>query len=281
MSLHSLNNLAISTATKATTRRPSRCINARWPSGRRRSGRSTRCRQSLNNLANLYSAKGDYAKAEPLYQRALAIWEKALGPDTPTSLISQQPRHLYSDKGDYAKAEPLYRRALAIREKALGPEHPDVATSLNNLADLYNDKGDYAKAEPLYQRALAIREKALGPEHPNSAESLNLLARLYEAKGDLTLAVTFQSRANEVSERNIALNLVTGSERQKLAYLATLLDQTDQIISLHARSAPDDSTARSLAATTILQRKGRVLDAMSDSIEALRRAASPQDQRFV
>ena len=35
---------------------------------------------SLNNLAALYSAQGNYAQAEPLYQRALAIVEKALGP---------------------------------------------------------------------------------------------------------------------------------------------------------------------------------------------------------
>ncbi len=34
---------------------------------------------SLNNLAALYYAQGQYVKAEPLYQRALAIDEKALG----------------------------------------------------------------------------------------------------------------------------------------------------------------------------------------------------------
>src|SRR6266508_1201029 len=235
--------------------------------------------QSLHNLAIIHRLKGDYAKAEPLFQRALDIKEKALGPESPDVAASLNSLAIiYHAKGDYAKAEPLFQRALDIYEKALGPESPDVADSLNILARIYCDKGDYAKAEPLFQRALAIYEKALGPEHPDVAEFLNLLARLYEARGDLTLAVTFQSRANEVSERNIALNLVTGSERQKLAYLATLLAQTDQIISLHARSAPDDSTARSLAATTILQRKGRVLDAMSDSIEARRRAASPQDR---
>ena len=44
---------------------------------------------------------------------------------------------LYNAQGQYAKAEPLYQRSLAIREKALGPEHPDVANSLNNLAELY------------------------------------------------------------------------------------------------------------------------------------------------
>jgi len=38
---------------------------------------------SLNNLAALYKTQGDYAKAEPLYKRALAIFEKALGPNHP------------------------------------------------------------------------------------------------------------------------------------------------------------------------------------------------------
>ncbi len=38
---------------------------------------------NLNNLANLYHAQGKYAEAEPLYKRALAIVEKALGPEHP------------------------------------------------------------------------------------------------------------------------------------------------------------------------------------------------------
>ena len=39
--------------------------------------------------------------------------------------------------GRYSEAEPLYKQSLAIREKVLGPNHPDVAASLNNLAELY------------------------------------------------------------------------------------------------------------------------------------------------
>src|ERR1019366_9229664 len=35
----------------------------------------------LSYLALLYKATGDCAKAEPLYQRALRIWEKALDPE--------------------------------------------------------------------------------------------------------------------------------------------------------------------------------------------------------
>ena len=35
---------------------------------------------TLNNLALLYDAQGQYEKAEPLYRRSLAMSEQALGP---------------------------------------------------------------------------------------------------------------------------------------------------------------------------------------------------------
>jgi hypothetical protein len=43
---------------------------------------------SLNGLAELYRAQGQYTKAEPLHQRALAIREKALGPEHPEGATS-------------------------------------------------------------------------------------------------------------------------------------------------------------------------------------------------
>jgi tetratricopeptide (TPR) repeat protein len=121
------------------------------------------------NLALLYRVQGRYADAEPLYKRALAIGEKALGPDHPAVAIRlNNLALLYRVQGRYADAEPLYKRALAIDEKALGPDHPAVAIRLNNLAGLYRAQGHYADAEPLFKRALAIDEKALGPDHPNT-----------------------------------------------------------------------------------------------------------------
>ena len=84
-------------------------------------------------------------------------------------------------QGRYEKAEPLYQRALEIREAQLGPEHPDVATSLNNLAELYRLQGRYEEAEPLYQRALGIFEAQLGPEHPNTVTVRENLETLQQA----------------------------------------------------------------------------------------------------
>jgi len=241
--------------------------------------------RDLAEAGKLYSesvslrGKGQYGQAIPLAERALTLREKTLSaehPDTATSLNNLA--ELYRAKGDYTHAEPLYRRALTIREKTLGAGHPTTATSLNNLASLYHKKGDYAQAEPLYRRALTIREKTLGAEHPTTAASLNNLARLYEATGDISQAVALRSRAQAIEERNLSVNLATGSERQKLAYLVTLAGSSNQSVDLHVRSAPDNSTARDLALTAILQRKGRVLDAMNDGVESLRLRANPQDR---
>jgi CHAT domain-containing protein/Tfp pilus assembly protein PilF len=238
--------------------------------------------QALSNLASLYLDKRDHAKAEQAHQRALAIKEKALGREHPAVADSLNNLALvYQHIGDLERAEPLYQRSLAIKEKTVGPEHPAVADTLNNLAGIYQSKGDFVRAEELSRRALALREKLLGAAHPASAYSLNKIASLYAAKADVSQAITFQSRANSVSERNLGFNLATGSERQKLAYLATLAAQADQTLSLHVHYAAGDPTARNLAATTILQRKGRILDAVSDSLSLFRSRFDAQDQTLL
>ncbi|MBO0721615.1 MAG: tetratricopeptide repeat protein, partial [Blastocatellia bacterium] len=196
---------------------------------------------TLANLAALNEMRGEYAKAEPLYQQALASFEKALGPDHPDLAGAINGlADIYRTRREYDKAEPLYERARSIREKALGPEDLKLARSLDGLADIYRARREYDKAQTLYERALSIREKALGPQHNFVAVSFGGLAKLYAAKGDLARSLDFQARANAVSERNMALNLATGSEQQKLAYLALSSIQTDFTLSLHSRYAPAD-----------------------------------------
>jgi tetratricopeptide (TPR) repeat protein len=156
----------------------------------------------MSGTALSLAHSGEYARAEPLYRRALAIDEKTLGPDHPTvATVLSNLAALLQDRGDYAGAEPLLRRALAIYEKALGLDHPDVATALNNLAALLEEKGDFAGAEPMVRRAIAIHEKALGPNHPDVAANLNNLAELLQAKGDDSGAEPLYRRALAIHEK--------------------------------------------------------------------------------
>jgi CHAT domain-containing protein/Tfp pilus assembly protein PilF len=233
----------------------------------------------LDNLADIYKEKEEYAKAETLHERALAIREKVLGPaHIDVALTLNNLAELYSEgRGDYARAEPLFQRALAIAEKAVGLEDLAVADVLNSLANLYRKRGEYAKAEPLYRRALAIRENSFRQDHQDIAKTLVDLAKLNAAKGDYAQAVSILARANAIDER--VMQLYIGSERQKLAYLDIFSRQNDFTLSLQSRGAPNDPQALDLAFTTLLQRKGRGLDAMADTIATMRRnATTPEDR---
>jgi len=155
-------------------------------------------------LAELYRSLGDYAKAEPLCQRSLAIKEKTLGPEhLDVALTLNNLAGLYQTLGDYAKAEATYKRSLAIREKVLGPEHLYVAPTLNNLAGLYYDLGDYAKAEAMYKRSLDIYKKALGPDHPKVAIILNNLGSLHRSLGDYAKAEPLFQRSLAITEKTL------------------------------------------------------------------------------
>jgi CHAT domain-containing protein/Tfp pilus assembly protein PilF len=236
----------------------------------------------LQNLAQNLMDQRELDQAEPLFQRALAIREKNLGRDHPyVAIVVHNLGELYKDKGDYAKAEELFKRSIEIREKKFGPEHPEISHSLDGLGDVYFFQGWYQKAESFYQHALKIEEAAWGSEHFETLKTANKLARLYMATGDLAQAVAFQTRAISGTEHNIDLNLAIGSERQKHAYLVSLPEQLNQAISLHVRFATDDPAARELAATTILRHKGRVLDAVSGSLEALRQHSSSDDRKLL
>ena len=237
---------------------------------------------TLSSIAYIYNIKGDNARAVELYGRALAIAEKTLGAESPLyAKVLGNLAVAYSDERDLARAEPLLKKTLAIREKALGPDHPDLAISLSNLAYVYFAQNEFAREEPLYRRALAITEKAYGPDHPNVGTYLANLSTIYWGRGDTRQTLAILTRNADLRERNLALIITTGSEEQKRRYMATLANETDATVSFHARTAPDDHEAFALALTTILRRKGRVLDAMTDQIGALRRRLNSQDRALL
>ena len=158
----------------------------------------------MDTMGVVYLKLGLYLRAQPLLETALAIREKALGPDHPdVAKALNNLANLYNNQGNYAKAEPLWRRSLKIREKALGPDHPDVAKSLNGFVNLYSDQGKYAEAEPLCQRSLRILEKALGPNDPDVAVALNNLAILCARQGKYGEAEPLFQRSLKIREKTL------------------------------------------------------------------------------
>jgi tetratricopeptide (TPR) repeat protein len=112
----------------------------------------------MNKLArHRHIVVSNYTEARSLFERAVGIVEKTLGPDDPrTGACLNNLADLLREQGDLAAARPLQERALTICEKNFGADHPNTAVSLCNLANLLRDQGDLAGEQPLYERELAI-----------------------------------------------------------------------------------------------------------------------------
>jgi CHAT domain-containing protein/tetratricopeptide (TPR) repeat protein len=160
--------------------------------------------EKLHDQADQLNQQGNYNKALVLFERSLAIKQKALGPDHPDTAKSlNELGACYESIGDYAKALSNYEQALAIREKALGPESPFTAASIHNLGNLYKLFGKYDQALTLYKRSVEICEKSLGPQHPFTAMTINSLAKLYRILGDIDKAVMLSKRSVEICEKSL------------------------------------------------------------------------------
>ena len=147
---------------------------------------------ALGNLAELLRAQHKLAEAVALFRRALAILKTVHGGGHPevASALGDLALALRA-QSKLAEAEPLLREvrerererslsarerslsdpralgcaleALAIHKKALGVEHPQVARSLNNLAELLRAQDKHAEADELFRRARSISADCAPP----------------------------------------------------------------------------------------------------------------------
>ncbi len=183
----------------------------------------------LLNLAGFYwNALANWNRTEPLFRRALAIYEQNLGKDHPdVATCLNNVGQLLQSTNRLTEAESVYRRALTIYEQNLGKEHPTLATCLNNLAVLLKSTNRLTEAESLYRRALTIHEQSLGKEHPTVAADLNNLAALLQATNRLAEAEPLMRRALAIREQSLGYEHPAVSPC--LNNLAQLLQATNRL----------------------------------------------------
>ena len=127
--------------------------------------------------------------------------------------LSEQVFMLYH-QGRYSEASELAERAVQVAEKTFGPDHPNVAQSLNDLAEIYKAQGRYAEAVPICKRIVAVVARLLGPDHLHMATAILNLATLYRAQGHYADAeplycqvLSIHSKALEKDHLDIAKDL--------------------------------------------------------------------------
>jgi len=176
-------------------------------------------------------------------------------------------------RGNLQGAEADVREALAtLRAQASGDL--ELAPVLTLLATIEAETGRLAEATANAEQAVGLLEQRRGREASALAEPLRVVGGVHLRAGRSSQAIAAYARAAEIEERRLALVLSGGTERQQRAFARRIAPSFDDDLSLHLRSAPDNPDAMRLALTTILRRKGRVLDALASGAARIRSSAS-------
>jgi eukaryotic-like serine/threonine-protein kinase len=83
---------------------------------------------------------------------------------------------LYYRRARWDEALAHYERALTAQRARLGEASPDVARTLNHMANVLLMSGEPRRSLTYSRRSLELRRELLGPQHPLVAASLNNVA---------------------------------------------------------------------------------------------------------
>jgi eukaryotic-like serine/threonine-protein kinase len=152
--------------------------------------------------AAVFRAKGELEKARELYEEALTIRRRTLGPRHPEVAATAADLGLVLfDLGHWRQALGLYEEALEIRESIVGRDHILVANTLVRRGSALLRLKDLVRAEEAYRRALSILEANLPADHLSIADLLNNLGLLHRQKREYRTALALHERHLEIVRR--------------------------------------------------------------------------------
>ncbi|HZJ70765.1 MAG TPA: tetratricopeptide repeat protein, partial [Planctomycetota bacterium] len=225
----------------------------------------------IGQLGFTYRQSGDLTRAEQAFEKVIALDEKRGGFSAWSSTLAEVKR---------AQGKP--KQALALLESAkaaLTKISPQSATTFNAvIADVMREVGDYPRAEQLLAEYRAGLEKTYGRHHPLYGSAELSTAYLYMASGKPAAAEALLADGLDLAERELQLVLRTGTEADHAVYFARNSYQLDTAINFELSYAPRSGSAARLGLTTLLRRKGRVLDAAAASLTTLRARLSADDK---
>lgn len=229
----------------------------------------------LGQLGYQFRQSGDLAKADELLTRSVQLDDKR------GSTFSGWAGSLAEIK----RAEGKFKEALLLLEKVqaqLTKISPQSSTVYNTqIADVLRELGDYKRAEKMMLTYQASLEKTYGKRHPIYGMTQLTLAYNYMAMGKLPQAEALLHDSLEIAERELSLVLKTGTESDHAVYFTRNNYQLDMAINFQLDYAANSASASRLGLTTLLRRKGRVLDAAASNLATIRSKLSPEDKKLL
>lgn len=222
----------------------------------------------------------------PTRRRKITYGSKELRP-----LLSRI--YMLAEEDKYDEALEVETRALDLVRAEAEPDKVSVSILLEELGFLQYSKGDYAAAEQSYQLAFRTLDEwgaslpVILPTQDQSPLTLDRLpadqrmhrAMLFLATGRADLALPLLASVDRDREKDFAVVADHLSENEKLKHMRNSAQELDIIVSCLMEWQREEIAT--LVATAVLRRKGRVLDALSESLARLRQQLTPDDVRVI
>ncbi|MHC5061670.1 MAG: tetratricopeptide repeat protein [Planctomycetota bacterium] len=188
-----------------------------------------RSAKSLQSMARMYIAVGEYAKAQPLAEEALSVARSGGNSDAQLSLCMIDLSWLYRDLGRLADAEKMCLSGLGLQQKAYGQDHPYVAYTLRILGSIYQENGKYDQAAGVFGRAMAIMQANHESADHQLAGFWADIAGLQTAQGKFAEAEASYARAMDLINKSYGPNhLYTAGVFGQMANLYVLQERFDE-----------------------------------------------------
>jgi len=150
---------------------------------------------TYTRLGEIYEYTDNSKMSGEMYNKALSIRQKLLGPSHPAVARSLM------DLGSITALPENVEQGYVVLRNALGACHPDVAAAANNLACVYSKNGDYSKALELHQTANKVIEERVGDDHPIYATSLCNIANVCQEIAEQAFISRDDQLENEMTSK--------------------------------------------------------------------------------
>jgi len=216
-----------------------------------------------NELGNRAADRGDFAAAEPYYQKAVELF-RDLGPDYEAHLAASLVNLAAANCGQGRRAEgaKYFEEALVLHRRTLGPKHLRTVTNINRMATNYLMSGDTERAESLFAGALAI-ERELYPGDLQLAQTLGGLAGAMLHRGKMAEALPMVEEALEIARKSSGDGSVEAAQMYaNVAEVHRVAGRLDRALPLYRKARFIYETALGKADTrvaSILSQEGLIL----------------------
>lgn len=182
--------------------------------------------RSLTALGSVRIQQSKLQDAYELFNRALGVYEKQLGPDSPDVEVElKNVAETAIALGKYDDARTALERILKINENSKSPSESVKAIMLSRLAGVYAAQSNLMQAEALAKQSMTLGEKVFPGDDLRLA---NILA---------SAAVTFclEGKVDESVNRNNPDNLV--KDLQEYAKLLRRTKRSAEAEKMESRAA--------------------------------------------